>query len=65
MNLKKLHNSDVYSPSGGGGAISIYIIDDHSIVVEGILSLLQNDAEIAVCGCSNTAAACINFFENN
>ena len=45
--------------------IKIYIVDDHTLVIQGISSLLQNEAEITVCGCSNTAAACINFFENN
>ncbi len=44
---------------------SLYIVDDHSVVIEGILSLLQNSSEIVVVGFANTAAVCLNFVKNN
>lgn len=43
----------------------IFIVDDHNVVIEGILSLLQNLPEITVCGYSHTAADCIQFVEKN
>ncbi len=43
----------------------LFIVDDHSIVIEGILSLLQNSPDIFVCGTAKTAADCIQFLENN
>ena len=45
--------------------IKVYIIDDHLVVIEGVLSLLQNDAEIIVCGFSKTASECLDYFEKN
>ena len=44
---------------------SLYIVDDHSVVIEGILSLLQNSPEIVVVGFANTATDCLNFVKNN
>lgn len=43
----------------------LFIVDDHSIVIEGILSLLQNSPDIFVCGTAKTAADCIQFLEKN
>ena len=43
----------------------IFIVDDHSVVIEGILSLLQNLPEISVCGYAKTAMDCIQFIEKN
>jgi DNA-binding NarL/FixJ family response regulator len=43
----------------------VFIVDDHNVVIEGILSLLQNLPEISVCGFSHTANDCIQFIENN
>jgi DNA-binding NarL/FixJ family response regulator len=43
----------------------IFIIDDHNVVIEGILSLLQNLPEITVCGYAQTAATSIDFLEKN
>lgn len=43
----------------------IFIVDDHNVVIEGILSLLQNQPEITVCGYSQTATDCIQFIEKN
>ena len=43
----------------------VYIIDDHNLVIEGILSLFQNEDEISVCGYAKTAQEALIFFENN
>ncbi len=43
----------------------IFIVDDHNVVIEGILSLLQNLPEITVCGYAQTAKDCINFIQKN
>ena len=43
----------------------VYIIDDHNLVIEGILSLFQNEDEISVCGYAKTAQETLIFFENN
>ena len=43
----------------------VYIIDDHNLVVEGILSLFQNEDEISVCGYAKTAQEALIFFEND
>jgi DNA-binding NarL/FixJ family response regulator len=43
----------------------VFIVDDHSVVIEGILSLLQNLPEISVCGYAKTATDCIHFMEKN
>lgn len=45
--------------------INLFIVDDHSVVIEGILSLLQNTSEIYVCGTAKTATDCIHFVERN
>jgi DNA-binding NarL/FixJ family response regulator len=43
----------------------IFIIDDHNVVIEGILSLLQNLPQIVVCGHAQTATDCISFLKKN
>ena len=43
----------------------VFIVDDHNVVIEGILSLLQNLPEISVCGYAKTATDCIHFMEKN
>ena len=43
----------------------VFIVDDHSVVIEGILSLLQNLPEISVCGYAKTAMDCVHFIEKN
>ena len=43
----------------------VFIVDDHNVVIEGILSLLQNLPEISVCGYAKTAVDCIYFMEKN
>ncbi len=45
--------------------ISVFIVDDHPLVVEGILSFLQKEKNITVAGYANTAQACSDFFKTN
>ncbi len=45
--------------------INTYIVDDHQVVIEGIISLLKNEDEITVCGFGNSAAECLKFLEEN
>jgi DNA-binding NarL/FixJ family response regulator len=42
--------------------IKVYIVEDHSVVVEGIRSLLQNEKEFDVIGYTDTAEGCLDFF---
>ncbi len=45
--------------------ISVYIVDDHQLVIEGILSFLQKEKNIKVAGYATSAQSCINFFKTN
>jgi DNA-binding NarL/FixJ family response regulator len=45
--------------------ISVFIVDDHPVVVEGIHSLLMNEEGIYWAGQALTAAACSTWFDNN
>lgn len=45
--------------------IRVYIVEDHTVVVEGIRALLQNEEDIIIAGSSGTAAACLEFFAFN
>jgi DNA-binding NarL/FixJ family response regulator len=45
--------------------IKVYIVEDHSVVIEGIYSLLQNEKGIEVCGYATNAQNCINYFVNH
>ena len=45
--------------------ISVFIVDDHPVVVEGIRSLLINEQDIDWRGHALTAAACSQYFSNN
>lgn len=45
--------------------ISVFIVDDHPVVIEGIHSLLQNEKDIAWMGHAMNAASCLGFFVNN
>jgi len=45
--------------------ISVFIVDDHPVVVEGIRSLLINEKEIHWAGHALSAAACIDYFAEN
>ena len=44
--------------------IKIFIVEDHSVVVEGIRSLLQNEKEFDVIGNTDTGEGCLSFFRN-
>ena len=43
--------------------IKVYLVDDHSVVIEGIKSVLQNDDTIEVVGFATSAEKCLQFFE--
>ncbi|MCO5949738.1 response regulator transcription factor [Mucilaginibacter flavidus] len=45
--------------------ISVFIVDDHPVVVEGIRSLLINEDGIYWAGHALTAAACSAWFNSN
>lgn len=45
--------------------IKVYIVEDHSVVIEGIYSLLQNEKGIEVCGYATNAQNCIGYFVNH
>ncbi len=45
-------------------AISIFIVDDHFMVIEGIHSLLQNEKSITWMGHAGNAASCQAFLQN-
>lgn len=45
--------------------ISVFIVDDHKLVIEGIISFLQKEKNIKVAGFTTTASDCINFFKTN
>ncbi|MES1216237.1 MAG: response regulator transcription factor [Bacteroidota bacterium] len=42
--------------------IKVYIVEDHSVVVEGIQSLLQNEKEFEIIGYTDRGEDCLNFF---
>lgn len=42
--------------------INVYLVEDHSVVVEGIRSLLEHEKDIEVIGYADTAEKCLNFF---
>ncbi len=45
--------------------IKVLIVDDHNVVIEGILSLLQNSDEIIVVGTTQNAKNCLDFLKKN
>ncbi len=45
--------------------IKVYIVDDHSVVIEGIKSVLQNEVTFEVVGFATSAEKCLQFFENH
>jgi DNA-binding NarL/FixJ family response regulator len=45
--------------------IKVYIVEDHSVVVEGIRSLLQHEKGFEVIGYASTAETCLNFFRTH
>jgi len=40
-------------------------VEDHTLVVEGLRVLLQNETDITIVGSSGTAAACLEYFASN
>jgi DNA-binding NarL/FixJ family response regulator len=42
--------------------IKIYIVEDHSVVADGIKSLLQNEKDFDVLGYAGTGKDCLYFF---
>jgi DNA-binding NarL/FixJ family response regulator len=45
--------------------IRIFIVDDHPMVIEGMLSMLQQQPSIEVAGYAMNAASCLGFFVSN
>ncbi len=45
--------------------LTVFIVEDHAVVIEGIRALLQNETAITIAGTSNTAAGCLAYFENH
>lgn len=43
--------------------ISVFIVDDHFMVIEGIQSLLQNETGIKVTGHASNSASCLSFLK--
>lgn len=44
-------------------SISIFIVDDHYMVLEGIRSLLQNESSLELLGHASSAASCLSFLK--
>jgi DNA-binding NarL/FixJ family response regulator len=44
--------------------IKVYIVDDHSVVIEGIYSLLQNEKGIEIAGYAVNGQNCLTYFTN-
>ena len=45
--------------------IKVYIVEDHSVVVEGIRSLLQHERTFEVVGNTDSGEGCLHFFRTN
>jgi DNA-binding NarL/FixJ family response regulator len=45
--------------------IKVYIVDDHSVVIEGIYSLLQNETGIEITGFAINGHDCLAYFANH
>jgi DNA-binding NarL/FixJ family response regulator len=45
--------------------IRIFIVDDHPMVIEGMTSMIQHEANIELAGFAMNAASCMAFFANN
>jgi DNA-binding NarL/FixJ family response regulator len=43
--------------------ISVFIVDDHFLIIEGIQSLLQNETAIKVIGHASNSVSCLNFLQ--
>jgi DNA-binding NarL/FixJ family response regulator len=45
-------------------ATSVFVVDDHYMVIEGIRSLLQNEKSIEWAGHASTASSCLGFLQS-
>jgi DNA-binding NarL/FixJ family response regulator len=45
--------------------ITVYIVEDHNVVVEGLRVLLQNETDITIVGSAGTAAECLEYFSQH
>jgi DNA-binding NarL/FixJ family response regulator len=45
--------------------IRVYIVEDHTVVIEGIRVLLQNEKDIRIVGFAGTAADCLHYFSTH
>ncbi|MBK8610119.1 MAG: response regulator transcription factor [Chitinophagaceae bacterium] len=45
--------------------IKVFIVDDHQLVIEGIISFLQKEKNMQVAGYATTAMACLDYFKTN
>jgi DNA-binding NarL/FixJ family response regulator len=45
--------------------INVFIVEDHTMVIEGIQVLLKNEKDITVTGIANTASDCLNYFAHH
>lgn len=45
--------------------VKVFIVDDHTVLIEGIYSLLQHERGVSVVGYATSAANCISFFERS
>lgn len=43
----------------------VYIVDDHTVVIEGIYSLLQKEKDIEMAGYASNANNCLQYFSNH
>jgi DNA-binding NarL/FixJ family response regulator len=44
--------------------IKVFIVDDHKMIIEGITALLQNEADIIICGNATTGNDCLAYFQS-
>jgi DNA-binding NarL/FixJ family response regulator len=40
-------------------AIQVYIVDDHKLIIEGMVRLLENESSINICGYAATGSSCL------
>jgi DNA-binding NarL/FixJ family response regulator len=45
--------------------VKVYIVDDHSVVIEGIYSLLQNETGIEITGFAINGQSCLTYFSKH
>jgi DNA-binding NarL/FixJ family response regulator len=45
--------------------ITVFVVEDHAIVIEGIRALLQNEKDITVIGTAENASGCLDYFAHH